>query len=186
ALGRDTGGQIAHVVVGHRYSDLVGGPCLSAKKRNRNQGKKEFYHRQWLLRKTVFLPFLLRGSDIFRGNPRRRWIGVLARRIDQHLAASSPPRIVLRNVRRRRRWIDAGGYDAAHDERVAGGLRVKAHRPLNLERITYVDIVVNDDGELAFLVHQRPGTPRDFFHLLGVLLFHRDHQHAAGAAALGE
>src|SRR5215813_3011347 len=100
---------------------------------------------------------------------------MLARRIDQHLAASPPLRIVLRNVRWRSRWIDTRGYDAAHGERVPGGLSVEAHCPLHLERTPHVDIVINHDGELTFFVHQRPGAPGDLLHLLGVFLFHRDH-----------
>ena len=63
---------------------------------------------------------------------------------------------------------------------------MKAHRPFDLKRIAHVDIVIDDDGEFALLIHQRPRAPRDFLHLFGIFLFHRDHQHAAGATALGE
>jgi hypothetical protein len=51
---------------------------------------------------AIFTPFFLYRIEVLFGNPRRRWIGVLARRIDQHLAPGSPARIVLRYVRRRR------------------------------------------------------------------------------------
>jgi hypothetical protein len=30
---------------------------------------------------------------------------------------------------------------------------MKAHRPLDLKRIAHVDVVVDDDGKLALLVH---------------------------------
>jgi len=111
---------------------------------------------------------------------------MFTRRVDQYFAAHSAPRVLLRNFDRRGRRIESHGQHIIRDHKILCRLCSKTHSPFDLERVAHINVVVHNDEEFPFLVHEGPRGPGHFFNLFGILLPHGDNNRRPTTTAFRE